>query len=101
MLKCRAFGYGTFLNAMQRFAGPTVEDEVVATLITVADRRRAASASFQGKQDCRLGAVVVPDVVMDFLEMPPIAAGIDVERDDGCGQQIVAFAIDAVQVWSC
>ena len=46
----------------------------------------------------RRGAVVVPQIVMDLLEVPLVGAGLQVERDDRHGEQIVAAALCAVVV---
>ena len=40
--------------------------------------------------------VVVPQVVVDHLEVPHPLAGLDVERDDRVGEQVVAGAVAAV-----
>ena len=43
-------------------------------------------------------AVVVPDVVVHFLEVPLVRAGLQIERDDRYGEQVVAAARGAVVV---
>jgi hypothetical protein len=39
---------------------------------------------------------VIPEIVMDSLEMPNIFAGVDVNSDYGIGKQIVTGAIAAI-----
>ena len=51
-----------------------------------------------GKQLGRGGVVVVPDVVMDHLEVPQALAGARIEREQAIAEQIRAGAIRAVEV---
>jgi hypothetical protein len=51
-----------------------------------------------GKDGRRL-VVVVPEIVMHFLEVPLAHAGFQIERDDRNREQVVAAALAAVRVW--
>src|SRR5205085_253498 len=48
----------------------------------------------------RARRVVVPDVVVNFLEMPGVFAGLSVQGDDGSAEEVVAFAHRAVVIRS-
>ena len=46
----------------------------------------------------RLGTVIVPEVVVDLLEVPAILAGVQVNGDYRGGEQIVTRPPGTVQV---
>ena len=59
----------------------------------MADRRNRLAVRVRREQQRRLGTVIVPDVVVDLLEVPLALARVRVERDDGVGEQIVATSL--------
>src|SRR5207244_6302991 len=77
-----------------------VEDVVLPVLAAVAERLERRPAFGEREQHGGLRAVVIPDVVVDFLEMPAGLAGPEVERDYGGGEEIVAWTVLAQDVRS-
>ena len=82
----------------ERLAGPSVQHVDVAEFRDLRDRIDAAAVPGDGDQIRRGGKVPVPDVVFDALEMPQALAGARVERQDAVGEQVVAVAVDAIEV---
>jgi hypothetical protein len=87
-----------FGHLEHRFAVAAIEDEVETVLVGVSDCRNALPAALQREQVHGLRGIVVPHIVVHFLEMPPALAGVDVERDGGGGEEIHAGAFGAVFV---
>src|SRR5207302_7392138 len=76
-----------------RAVGP-VEDVVLAVLAAVAD----CLAPAEWEEDGRLRAVVIPDVVVDALEVPLRLSRRQRDRDDRGGEEIVAWTVLAQDV---
>ncbi len=67
-------------------------------LPTSAIALRVAAVHAHVHQHDRVGGVVVPEVVMHFLEVPAVLAGRGVDRDDRRRVEVVARAVRAVVV---
>src|SRR5438552_255016 len=73
-----------------------VEDVVHAAFAAVHhDLAHPAVDPYVG-QHRRHGVVHVPDAVVDRLEMPPVFAGLQVDRDEGAGEQVQTTALRTV-----
>jgi len=79
-------------------AVPPVEDVVKAALIGVTERRNLLAVALQGEQVYRLGRVIIPNLVVNFLKMPaPLARG-RIERHNRRCEQVFAGALRSVFV---
>ena len=81
-----------------RGAASAVEDVVLPVLAAVAERLDRPPVLGDREQHGGLRAVVVPDVVVDFLEVPRMGAGGQVESENGGGEQVVARPVLAEDV---
>ena len=79
-----------------RVPSRAVEDEVHAGLAAVDDDLALAAADAHVGEHRRHHVVHVPDVVVDRLEVPPVLAGLQVQRDDRVGEQVLPAARRAV-----
>lgn len=91
-MQARVLRHRALLHRPDRLAGRAVEQEHVAV---GADGREALAhlaVDFGVVKNERRAEIGFPDVVMDDLVMPFQLTGLDVERDDGVGKEIVACA---------
>jgi hypothetical protein len=84
------------LNAENGFARSAIEDEQIAALGTGGDRGDGEAVAVNVEQNRRRGDIVVPQVVVDGLEMPDALAGIRLERKHAIRKEILSGAIAAV-----
>ncbi len=94
----RLLRHGTLLDPDQRLAGLAVEDVHPPALARLPQALALDSVDLEIEQDDRIGRIVVPEVVMDLLKMPPVSTGGRFDRHDGDGKQIVASPHGAVEV---
>ena len=89
---------GTGRSSMPWTASPVraVEDVVHAGLAAVDDDLALPAVDQEVGEDRRHDAVVVPDVVVDRLEVPAPLAGLGVDGDEAVGEEVVAAAGGAV-----
>jgi hypothetical protein len=80
------------LDREDRLAVGAVQEVHPTGLAGLHERLHRLAADLRVEQDHRVGAVVVPDVVVDLLEVPAMLAGLGVDRDDRGGEQVVARA---------
>src|SRR5437016_11952118 len=81
-----------------RMAVSPIQDVVVPVLAAVAERRDSLTTSADGEQHSCHRAVIVPEIVVRLLEIPAHLAGGEVESDRRRRIQIVALAVDSVDV---
>ena len=86
--------HGTLFDRKERLAGGAVEEEEMSHLRP--DRDRFDAAHFD--QHRLRGDVVIPQIVMDDLEVPDHLAGVRADGDDAVGEIVVAEAEAAVVV---
>ena len=89
---------GAFLESPDRLTGLSIEgiqDRLFRRLEHTGD---AAAADVDVHDDRRRRRVVVPHVVMDHLIGPLALSGLDVQRDQTCGVEIVPRTEPAVHV---
>src|SRR5205085_7700685 len=79
-------------DAEQRLAGCGVEQEAVAGLGELRDRGYVLAAMLHRHDDRRAREVVVPQVVVQRLEVPEPLAGAGVERERAVGEEVVTLA---------
>src|SRR5439155_24061388 len=93
MLEGRSLRDGQLGDREYRRAGGPVEDVVLPVFAAVAERVGA-------EEERGLRAVVVPDVVVDLLEVPDRLAVLQLESDERGGEDVVADAVLAEDVRS-
>src|SRR5581483_1345592 len=96
-----AAGPGEFLDeglGDQDFAGEAVEDVEEAVAIALQEELAGLAAEVGVDKDGRFGGIPIVEVVRGELVIPLELAGGGVERDDGGGVEVVAFAFVAVVV---
>src|SRR5262249_29168185 len=93
-----ALGDRALLDGPQRLAGHPVEDPHEALLAELRDRGDRLAAVPDGQQLPRGGIVVIPDIVVDHLEVPEAFAGPGIEGQQAIAKEIRAFAVDSVEV---
>ena len=86
------------MHGQKRLAGRAIEHEDVAQLRRLRERGHAPAGPGKVEQHRLRGDVVVPDVVMDGLEVPAGLTGRSVERDDGARVVVEAVPVAAVVV---
>src|SRR6185437_4583847 len=79
------------LDADQRLAVGAIQEIAPAGLAALIDALTRLSVELRVEQHDRTRGIVVPDVVMDFLEMPAVLAGLVVDRHNRRGEQIVSW----------
>ncbi len=84
------------LDAEDRFARLPVQDEEVAGFRRHGEGVDRLAAALDVEEHRRRRRVVVPDVVVDGLEVPAVRAGPDVHRDHRVGKQVGAGPVTAV-----
>ena len=88
------------VDADQRFAGLAIEDIRPAGLADFSERTPRATVDRHVEQHDGIDRVVVPDIVMHLLEVPPVSPGLQLDRHDRRGKQVVTGAEGAVVVGS-
>ena len=73
-----------------RLAGLAIEHEHEALLGRLRDRRDLLAVDGDVDQDRRARDVVVPDRMVDELEVPDALAGLQIDGDEALGEQVVA-----------
>ena len=91
-------GEGGFVDGEERLAGGAIEEVEEALLGGLCDRVDVLVAGADGDERGGRGAIAVPDVVVNALEVPETFAGVGVEGKERVGEAIVAEAIGAVEV---
>ena len=90
--------HGPLLDRPQRRARDAIEDVDEALLARLCDGRDRHAVVHDGQQlRCRR-QVVVPQIVVDRLEVPEPLAAARVEREQAVAEQILAVAVAAVEV---
>ena len=79
-------------EADQLAGGAVVHVDVAGLAAVDHDVDHLAALVLRLGQDRRADRVEVPDVVRDVLEVPLVGAGVEVDRDDRVGVQVVARA---------
>ena len=87
-----------FLDGVNRHAADTIQNEQQAVLGADGDRRHGLVADARVEQQRWRLQVVVPNVVVNRLKVPEVAAGARISRDDRRAEQVVADAIAAVAI---
>src|SRR5207253_7477305 len=82
-------------NRLARHAVEHVDESLLARLRDDVD---VATVMPEGEQLRRLREVVIPQIVMDGLEVPQPLARPRIEGDDAVAEQVVADAVAAVEV---
>src|SRR5215467_14758751 len=94
----RLLQHGAFVDADERLPRRAVENVDPAGLARLRDAHAKLTVDPEVEEHGRRGHVVVPDVVVDMLEMPAVLPGLHVDGNRRHREQIVAFAHDAVVV---
>ena len=87
-----------FLDRPYRFARLPVEDVEKRLLAGQHRRLDRATVDLDVAEDSRRGEVVVPEAVVNGLEVPAALACLAVDGDQALGEQVVAAAVAAVPV---
>ncbi len=90
--------HGTFINAHQGLTCGAIQDIYPAGLAGLRNAFAWHAVLVDVEQDHRIRCIVVPDVVMHFLEVPAISAGLHIQRNDRGSKQVVAMAHIAVVI---
>ena len=93
-----AGGGGALFDGVNRCAADAIQEKQQAVLRAHGHRGHGCAADAGVEQQRRSLQVVVPDVVVNDLEVPQVAAGARVGGDDRAAEEIVAVAIAAVAV---
>ena len=80
----------------ERGSVPPVKDIVIAGLIGVTDRWNLLAVALQREQVRRLGRVIIPNVVVNFLKMPAPLPGGRIERHNRRCEQVFPGALRSV-----
>ena len=73
------------LNAENGFARCAIEDEQIAALGTACDRGDRAAIAANVEQNRRCSNIVIPEVMVDSLEVPDELPRIGAQSHDGVG----------------
>ena len=92
----RARRHRPLLDVEDRLAVLPVQDEEVAGLRRHGEGVDRLAAPLDLEQHRRRRRIVVPDVVVDRLEVPAVLAGPDVDRDHGVREEVGAVPVAAV-----
>ena len=95
------FRYRTFLDRPDRLARYPVEGIGERLLCGLNDNGYFLAVDIDIQKDWSSWRVVIPDVVMDHLEMPDPLAGIHIQRDQAGAEQVVTRAETTVEVQCC
>src|SRR5437016_1472103 len=79
-------GYRLLGDPVERLSGLAVEQVLPAGLAGFAESLHELPVHRGVEEDDRAGRVVVPDVVVDLLEVPAVLARCRVDRDDRAGE---------------
>src|SRR5262249_9191876 len=79
----------TLFDAEDRLARCAIQDKEIAALRSRGDGRNRAAVAMHIEQNRRRGDVVIPEVVMNRLEMPDHLPGRGLQSDDGVRVEIV------------
>ena len=93
-----AGGHRPLLDAVDGLARLAVQDEHPARLADLREGGNALAVPLDLEQAGRRRQVVVPQLVVDVLEVPRQLAGRDVEGDGRVREEVVAGAVAAVEV---
>ncbi len=93
-----ALRHGTFVDRPDRFACDAIQHERVRLLGDLRDGLDVAAVHSDVDEDGRGGEIVVPQAMMQRLEMPHALPGLRVEADDALGEEIVSVSRAAVIV---
>ena len=91
-------GHFALQDRPHRFAGAGMEDVEEALLGELHRRPDRASLDLDVADDGRSRQVVVPQAMVDHLEVPAALPGLAVDRDQRLGVEVVAQAVPAVPV---
>ena len=94
----RLLRHGALLDADQRLAGLSVEDVGPARLADLRKPFAHRAADAHVEQHDGIRRVVIPEVVMNLLEVPAVLAGASLDRNDRRREQVVAGAHGAVEI---
>ena len=81
--------HGALLDREERLARLAVENEDVSLLVPHRDRRHRLAVAAQARSGRLHRHVVVPDVVVDGLEVPDQLAGRGAQGDDAVGEEVL------------
>ena len=84
------------LDLDHRFARIPVQDEEIAGLRRHGERVDRLAVALDVEEHRRRRRIVVPEIVVDGLEVPAVRAGADIDRDDRVGEQVGARPVAAV-----
>src|SRR5262249_43382026 len=87
-----------FLDAEDRHAGCAIEDVHEPRFRRQRKRRNRAAVPREVEESGRRRWIMIPEIVMNRLEVPAVPAGQRVDGEDGVAVQVRAFAIAAVKV---
>ena len=93
-----ALRHRPLLDRPERLAGHAIEHVEEAGLGRLRDDVDALAVVLHGEQLRAGDEVVVPEVVMDGLEVPQALAGARVEREQAVAEQVRADAVGAVEI---
>ncbi len=91
---------GPFLNSQQGLSVDPIQDIDPAGLPCVGSRLAHHSIDLQVKQNHWIGGVIVPEIMVDFLEVPSIFSGRDLDGQDGGGEEVVTGPDAPVEIWT-
>ena len=88
------------LHGEHRLSRLPLEQEQETGLGDLRDRIHVLAAATNPNQVRRSREVVVPEIVMDRLEVPRSASGLRIESDDGVREEVLPESVAAVVVGS-
>src|SRR5260370_25402327 len=91
-------GHAALFDGPQRLAGHAVEHPYESLLADLRHGVDGLAVVMHGEEFRGGGVVVVPNVVVDELEMPEALAGAGVEREEAVAEEIGAEAVCAVEI---
>src|SRR5438876_9634800 len=94
----RLLRHRPLLDADQRLAVRAIQDVDPAGPAGLGDALARLAVGHGIEEHDRAGRVVVPDVVVDLLEVPDVLAGLRLQRDHRRAEQVVALAHRAVVI---
>ncbi len=94
----RALLHGPLFDRPDGLAGDAIEDVDEALLARLGHRLDRAAVDADVGQDRRRRDVVVPEGMVDELEVPLPLAGAQVDADQGLAEEVVAGTVAAVEV---
>src|SRR5262249_17370704 len=91
-----ALRYRTFFDAEERLAGFAIQDVHVTGLRGQRQGGDGAAIAHDVEQTRRGRRIVIPEDVMDRLEVPLVRARLDIHGDHRVSEQVRAFAVSSV-----